>query len=138
MDTIFSEYVTSRYLTDSIIIQAVADVFHLKILIIESHPDFAEITIVEGVTAAPVQVQCAIFIGHMDEFHYVSTEPLTSSSSISLQPNKNNTVKPLANLSSFHDICSEGTKETGSTCSSQRHFKNYCLTQPAKYSIVQR
>ena len=48
---------------DNIIIQAVADVFNLKILIIESHPDFAEITIVEGVTAAPVQEQCAIFIG---------------------------------------------------------------------------
>ena len=30
---------------DSIIIQALADVFHLKILVIESHPDFAEITI---------------------------------------------------------------------------------------------
>ena len=36
---------------------------------------------VEGVTAAPVEEQCAIFIGHMYEFH-VSTEPLTSSSSI--------------------------------------------------------
>ena len=46
---------------DSIIIQALADVFNLKILIIESHPDFAEITIVEGVTAAPVEEQCAIF-----------------------------------------------------------------------------
>ena len=83
MDTIFSKYVMSRYLADSIIIQAVADVFNLKILIIELHPDFAEITIVEGVTAAPVEEQCVIFIGHMDEFHYVSTEPLTSSSSVS-------------------------------------------------------
>ena len=69
-------------MADSIIIQAVADVFNLKILIVESHLDFAEITIVEGVTAAPVEVQCAIFIGDMDEFHYVSTEPSTSSSSI--------------------------------------------------------
>ena len=60
-----------------------ADVFNLKILVIESHPDFAEITIVEGVTAAPIEEQCAISIGDMDEFHYVSTEPLTSSSSIS-------------------------------------------------------
>ena len=84
VDTIFSEYVMSRYEgSASVIIQAVADVFNLKILIIESHPDFAEIAIVEGVNAAPVQEHCAIFIGHMDEFHYVSTEPLTSSSSIS-------------------------------------------------------
>ena len=51
-------------------IQAVADVFNLKIiLIIESHPDFA------------VEEQCAIFIGHMYEFHFVSTDPLTRSSS---------------------------------------------------------
>ena len=55
---------------DSIIIQAVVDVFTLKIiLIIESHPDFAEIY------TAPVEEQCAIFSGHMYEFHYVSTEP---------------------------------------------------------------
>ena len=40
------------------------------------------------------------------------------------------------NLSSLHDICSEGTKETGSTCSSQRHFKNCCLTQPGKFSCA--
>ena len=73
---------------DGIIIQAVADVFNLKILIIESHPDFAEITIVEGVTTPPAQEQCAIFIGHMDEFYYVSAEPLTSSSSISQQQNE--------------------------------------------------
>ena len=59
-------------------IQAVADVFTLKILIIESHPAFAEITLGEGVTAAPVAEQCAIIIIG----HYVSTEPLTSSSSI--------------------------------------------------------
>ena len=49
---------------DSIIRQAVAVVFNLKILIIESHPDFAKITIVEEVTAAPVEEQCAIFIDH--------------------------------------------------------------------------
>ena len=70
---------------DRIIIQAVADVFNLKIiLIIESHPDFAEIHTLwkDGVTAAPVEEQCAIFISHMYEFHYVSTEPLISSSSI--------------------------------------------------------
>ena len=39
-------------------------------LIIESHSDFAEITIVEGVTTAPEDEQCAIFIGHMCEFHH--------------------------------------------------------------------
>ena len=64
----------------------------------------------EGVTAAPVEEQCAIFIGHMYEFHYVSTEPLTSSSSIFQGQNKQNVVKPVVNVSSFHDICSEAHK----------------------------
>ena len=54
-------------------------------------------------TAAPVEEQCAIFIGHMYEFH-VSTEPLTKTT------NKQNVVKPVVNLSSFHDICSEAHK----------------------------
>ena len=74
---------------DGVIIQVVADVFNLRILIIESHPDFAGTTGVEGVTA-PAQEQCAIFIGHVDEFNYVSTERLTSSSSIFQQQNKQN------------------------------------------------
>ena len=59
----------------------------------------------EGVTAAPVEEQCAIFIGHMYEFHYVSTEP-----SIFQGQNKQNVVKPVVNLSSFHDIFSEAHK----------------------------
>lgn len=57
---------------NGIIIQAVADAFNLKIHII----DFAEITLVKGVTAPSLaDVQLPIFIGHLDEFHYVSTEP---------------------------------------------------------------
>ena len=64
----------------------------------------------EGVTAAPVEEQCAIFIGHMYEFHYVTTEPLTSSSSIFQRQNKQNVVKPVVNFCSFHDICSEAHK----------------------------
>ena len=69
---------------DSIIVQAVADVLNLKIiLIIESHPDFAEMyTLWKERLLLSEEEQCAIFIGHMYEFHYVSTDPLTSSSSI--------------------------------------------------------
>ena len=39
---------------DGIITQAVANVFNLKILSIESYPDFAEITIVEAVNAVVI------------------------------------------------------------------------------------
>ena len=98
-----SEHSWIQYLTsmscqgtwaDGIIIQAVADVLTLKIHIIESHPDFAEITLVEGVTAPSLShIQLPIFIGHLDEFHYVSTEPLMGKCQrISQQQNKQSTV----------------------------------------------
>ena len=67
------EYLTSLLCpgtwADGIIIQAVADVFYLKIHIIESYPGFAGITIVEAVTTAILpQGQHAIFIGHVEKF----------------------------------------------------------------------
>ena len=114
---------------DGIIIQAVADVFSLKI---ESHPDFAEITLVEGVTA-PCSDESAVFIGHLDEFHYVSTEPLTCSPSISEEQNKQTIVKLVENISSVHNISFQGSPKPSSSQSSRKHFMNFCLTQPEFY-----
>ena len=57
---------------DGLIIQAVADKLNLKIQITESHPNFAEFTIVEA--TSPQQQLRTIYIGHADEFHYVSTK----------------------------------------------------------------
>ena len=59
---------------DGVIIQAVADNLNLKIHITESHPNFAEYTVVEAVT--PQQQLRTIYIGHLNEFHYVSTKHL--------------------------------------------------------------
>ena len=59
---------------DGIIIQAVADNLNLKIYITESHPNFALFTVVEAAT--PQQQLRTIYIGHLDEFHYVSTKHL--------------------------------------------------------------
>ena len=119
---------------DGIIIQAVADVFNLKIHIIESHPDFAEITLVEGVTA-PCSDESAVFIGHLDEFHYVSTEPLPWCPSISKEQNKQTIVKPVENISSVHNISFQGSPKPSSQ-SSRKHFMNICLTQPGKFSCA--
>ena len=60
---------------DSIIIQAVADIFNLKINIIESHPYFTEITIVESVPATQVLYQSFKIINsqHFSTSHTVST-----------------------------------------------------------------
>jgi len=59
---------------DAIIIQAVTDNLKLKIHITESLPNFAELTVVEAAT--PQQQLSTIYIGHLDEFHYVSTKHL--------------------------------------------------------------
>ena len=61
-------------LADSIIIQAVADNLNLKIHITEPHPNCAEFTVVEAAT--PQQQLRTIYIGHLDELHYVSTKHL--------------------------------------------------------------
>ena len=54
---------------DAIIIQAVASCLNLSIHIAESNPNFPPVTVVK-----PVNVTNAlnIYIGHLDEFHYVS------------------------------------------------------------------
>ena len=59
---------------DGIIIQAVPDNLILKIHITESHPNFAEFTVVEA--AAPQQQLRTTYIGHLHEFHYVTTRHL--------------------------------------------------------------
>ena len=64
---------------DGLIIQAVADKLHLRIHITESHPNFAEFTIVEA--ASSQQQLRTIYMGHLDEFHYVSTKQFLPSTS---------------------------------------------------------
>lgn len=56
---------------DAPIVQAVADAYHLRIHIIESAQNFADTTIVEQHHFR--QQSTSIFIGHIDEYHYVST-----------------------------------------------------------------
>jgi len=141
-----SEHSWIQYLTsmscqgtwaDGIIIQAIGDAFNLKIHIIESHPDFAEITLVEGVTAPSLShEQLAIFIGHLDEFHYVSTEPLMGCQRISQLQNKQSILRPGEKRPSFPKISSQDSHKHGSSHNSQKHFMNICLTQPGKFSCA--
>ena len=62
---------------DNIIIQAVADALNLKLIIVESDPNFAEFNIVEATN--PQQQPVTLHIGHIGELHYVSTEKLAIS-----------------------------------------------------------
>jgi len=60
---------------DHIIMQAIADAFNLRINVVESSENFAEVTLVE-----PVNVSLysrSVYIGHIGEMHYVSTIPIT-------------------------------------------------------------
>ena len=66
-------YVTPGSQADSIVIQAVADAFNLKIHIIESNPGFASVTNISPVNSETDTT--VINIGHLDEIHHVSTVP---------------------------------------------------------------
>jgi len=62
---------------DNIIIQAVADALNLKINIIETADNFTEITVIQPIESH-VTLPTSIFIGHLDEMHYVSTVTMQS------------------------------------------------------------
>ena len=63
---------------DALIVQSVADCQKLKIHIIESHENFAEETFIESHHLS--QQPTTIYLGHLDELHYISTAPLACSS----------------------------------------------------------
>ena len=77
----WSEYLSSMSRkgtwADGLIIQAIADKHNLKIHIIESNPNFTEFTVVQAVNS--VGEVRPIYIGHLNEYHYVSSLPLTQS-----------------------------------------------------------
>ncbi len=58
---------------DNLIIQALADKLNIRIHITESNPLFAEMNVIEPVHLKTDTRQ--IFLGHIDELHYVSTVP---------------------------------------------------------------
>jgi hypothetical protein len=61
---------------DAMIIQAVADQLKLKITIAETHEGFREYSIIQPVSST--QQLNDVYLGHIEEYHYVSTLPSTS------------------------------------------------------------
>ena len=59
---------------DGLIIQAVADKFHLKIHTVETNPGFAEFDVVQAIS--PSCEPRLIYLGHVGEYHYVSSVPV--------------------------------------------------------------
>jgi len=62
---------------DALIVQAVAESQHVNIYIIESHENFAEVTLVEP-NHSSQQPPATLYLGHVNEVHYVSTVPYSS------------------------------------------------------------
>ena len=60
---------------DNIVIQAVANLFNFRINITESALNFAASTIVSPINSNISNLR-DVYIGHLNEIHYVSTEPL--------------------------------------------------------------
>ncbi len=81
---------------DHIIIQAVANTNSLKINITESALNFSESTVVSSIyTESEGRNVRDIYIGHLDELHYVSTTPITQS--FSVQANQTASAKTKSN-----------------------------------------
>ena len=62
---------------DALIVQAVAESQRVNIYIIESHENFAEVTLVEP-NHLSQQPPATLYLGHVNEVHYVSTVPYSS------------------------------------------------------------
>ena len=86
---------------DHVIIQAVADSINLRIHIIQSNPNFTEITLDE---ANPRYN----YIGHIDELHYISTFPALPESST----NQVNSQKAYLNSTNSTNKCKRKSNDT--------------------------
>ncbi len=64
------------------IILAVADQLKLKIIIAETHEQFGQYSVVQAVTST--QQLTDVYLGHIDEYHYVSTLPCSGLNQIEL------------------------------------------------------
>ena len=83
---------------DHIIIQAVANANGLRIHITESAQNFSESTVVSSVYAESGRNVRDIYIGHLDELHYVATAPTTQSVSQQVENGKANKLQEKPNL----------------------------------------
>lgn len=64
---------------DALIVQAVAESLNIQIYIVESHVNFGPVTLIQPHHSSQQQPRI-IYIGHVNEVHYVSTVPNSSCS----------------------------------------------------------
>ena len=80
VDMSWHEYITMEGTwADHIIMQAIAEIINLRVYTVESNDNFAELTLFEPLNAS--ENSSSIYIGHIGEMHYVSTEAMFSENS---------------------------------------------------------
>ena len=118
---------------DAIIIQAVADQLKLKIVIAETNEHFTEYSIVQAVSST--QQLTEVYLGHIDEYHYVSTLPCFPKSDLnqnhlnfSENVDRNHTTKISFNQNisnSKENISTLTGKQATLSCQSMQQKKQY-------------
>lgn len=103
---------------DHIIIKAVTDSMNLQIHIIESNPNFTEMTLVEA-TSLTQNPRC-IYIGHIDELQYILTFPALAESST----NQVNSQKTYLNSRDSTNKCKRKSNDTLSRLKNSRVPEN--------------
>ena len=101
---------------DHIIIQAVANANNIQINIMESAPNFSELTTVSSIYAESETQRRNFYIGHLEELHYISTTPIIPTrQSISTETTYQIKInRPEANSESYksYKTSSQGTATT--------------------------
>ena len=110
---------------DGLIIQAVADQLNLRILIAQSNEHFAQFNMIQAVT--PLQPPTDIYLGHIDEYHYVSTLPCSTISHI--PENQHTDVDKIE-----QNVLARSLLPDQNVKKSQNIFMNYeCLNKTSSY-----
>ena len=84
---------------DALMVQAVAESQNLRIRIVESHENFAETTMIEPVHISE-QPPATIYVGHVDEVHYVSTMPYYTCTTHLLESPNSHQIGVIQNVTS--------------------------------------
>ena len=111
---------------DAIIIQAVADQLKIKIVIAETHEHFTEYSIVQAVSST--QQLTEVYLGHIDEYHYVSTLPCLAMSDLNqnhLNFSENVGRNQTTEISFNQNVSTSTGKQATLSCQSKQQKKQY-------------
>ena len=132
MDRVLEQYCMSRQGTwaDALIIQSSADSLRVRICIIESHDK----TTLDQVKC---QTETSLSIGHIDEFHYVSTVAAVLNTEQMFCDNSLSTDLALGYYKTEKTVNTQpGELRTQQTCVNSQKNCNTCHPCPNAYLIV--